>query len=69
MTDLLEQRVAATPDRVLFATPNGDGWNDMTATEFRSRVIGVAKGLAAAGVQPGDRIGFMCKTSFEWRCV
>ena len=69
VTDLLEQRVAATPDRVLFATPNGDGWNDMTAAEFRSRVIGVAKGLAAAGVQPGDRIGFMCKTSFEWSLV
>lgn len=69
VTDLLEQRVAATPDRVLFATPNGDGWNDMTAAEFRSRVIGVAKGFAAAGVQPGDRIGFMCKTSFEWSLV
>ena len=69
VTDLLEQRVAATPDRVLFATPNGDGWNDMTAAEFRSRVVGVAKGFAAAGVQPGDRIGFMCKTSFEWSLV
>jgi len=69
VTDLLEQRVAATPDRVLFATPNGDGWNDMTAAEFRSRVIGVAKGFAATGVQPGDRIGFMCKTSFEWSLV
>ena len=28
-----------------------------------------AKGFAAAGVQPGDRIGFMCKTSFEWSLV
>ena len=69
VTDLLEQRVAATPDRAIFATPDGDGWRDMTAAEFRARVVAVAKGLAAAGVQPGDRIGFMCKTSFEWSLI
>jgi len=69
ITDLLEQRVAATPDRVLFATPNGEGWTDVTAAEFRTRVISLAKGFAAAGVQPGDRIGFMCKTSYEWTLV
>ena len=69
VTDLLEQRVAATPDLILFATPDGDSWNDMTAAEFRNKVVAVAKGFAAAGVQPGDRIGFMCKTSFEWSLV
>lgn len=69
VTDLLEQRVAATPDRVIFATPNGEGWTDMTAIDFRNKVVALAKGFAAAGVQPGDRIGFMCKTSFEWSLV
>ena len=69
VTDLLEQRVAATPDRVIFATPNGEGWSDMTAVQFRDKVVALAKGFAAAGVQPGDRIGFMCKTSFEWSLV
>ena len=69
VTDLLEQRVRDTPDRVLFATPNGDGWDDLTARDFRMRVIALAKGLAAAGVQPGDRIAFICKTSFEWTLV
>jgi len=69
VTDLLEQRVAATPDRAIFATPQGDGWVDVSATEFRDRVVSLAKGFAAAGVQPGDRIGFMCKTSYEWTLV
>lgn len=69
ITDLLEQRVAASPDRVLFATPAGDDWNDMTASDFRALVISVAKGLTASGVQPGDRIAFMCRTSFEWTLV
>jgi len=69
ITDLLEQRVAATPDRVIFAVPEGDGWRDLTAREFRDLVISVAKGLVAAGVQPGDRIAFICKTSFEWTLI
>ncbi|MCB1274413.1 MAG: AMP-binding protein, partial [Leucobacter sp.] len=69
ITDLLEQRVAATPDRAIFATPDGDGWKDVTAAEFRSRVIAVAKGLVADGVKPGDKIAFICRTSYEWTLV
>lgn len=69
ITDLLEQRVAATPDRALFAVPQGEGWRDIRAAEFRSQVIAIAKGLVAAGVEPGDRIAFMCKTSYEWTLV
>ena len=69
ITDLLEQRVAASPDRVIFATPDGDGWNDITATEFRRQVVALAKGFVADGVEPGDRIGFMCKTSYEWSLI
>ncbi len=69
ITDLLEQRVAATPERVIFAIPAGEGWEDVTAAQFRARVVALAKGFAAAGVQPGDRIAFMCKTSFQWTLV
>lgn len=69
ITDLLEQRVLATPDRVIFSVPAGDGWAEITASEFRERVIALAKGFVAAGVQPGDRIAFMCRTQFEWTLV
>jgi long-chain acyl-CoA synthetase len=69
ITDLLEQRVEATPDRAIFAVPQGDGWRDITASEFRAEVVALAKGLVAAGIEPGDRIAFMCKTSYEWSLV
>ncbi|MBK0421524.1 long-chain fatty acid--CoA ligase [Leucobacter sp. CSA2] len=69
ITDLLEQRVAATPDRAIFAVPDGQGWADITATEFRRQVIELAKGFAAAGIEPGERVAFMCKTSYEWTLV
>lgn len=38
----------------------------LTTTEFRDAVAAVAKGLIAAGVQPGDRVGLMSRTRFEW---
>ncbi|MGO2659922.1 AMP-dependent synthetase/ligase [Mycetocola reblochoni] len=68
-TDLLVERVARTPDRALFAVPDGDDWTDITARQFQSSVIGLAKGLIASGVEPGDRIALICKTSYEWSLI
>jgi len=55
-----------TPDLVLFSRPDGDEWRDVTATDFAELVTGVAKGLIARGVQPGDRVTLLCATRFEW---
>ena len=69
-TDLLVERVKATPDRALFALPTADGgWTDLTAADFQKKVIALAKGFVAAGIQPGDKIGMMCKTRFEWTLI
>lgn len=69
ITSLLEERVTATPDLALFAVPQGEGWRDISATEFRRQVIALAKGFIAQGIKPGDKIAFMCKTSYEWSLV
>ncbi|WP_173923860.1 long-chain fatty acid--CoA ligase [Agromyces sp. Marseille-P2726] len=69
-TDLLVQRVAATPDAVLFSLPTGDGgWSPVTTRQFYDQVIALAKGLVAAGIQPGDKIGLMSKTRYEWTLI
>lgn len=69
-TDLLVQRVAETPDSVLFSLPTGDGgWKPVTTREFHQQVIALAKGLVASGIQPGDKIGLMAKTSYEWTLI
>jgi Long-chain acyl-CoA synthetases (AMP-forming) len=70
ITDLLLDRVAKTPDDALFALPTADGgWSDVSSKEFHAQVVALAKGLVAAGVQPGDKIGFMCKVRYEWTLV
>ncbi len=68
-TDLLVDRVRETPDLVLFSLPNGDSWDPVTCAEFERQVIALAKGLVASGIQPGDKIGLLCKTRYEWTLV
>ena len=68
-TDLLVARAAATPDAALFSIPEGKGWKDVTAAEFLRQVVALSKGLVASGIQPGDMIGLMCKTRYEWSLI
>jgi len=68
-TVLLLDRVAATPDLPIFARPFGDTWQDVTATEFLDQVRALAKGFIASGIKAGDRVGFICKTSYEWSLI
>ncbi|HRN28098.1 MAG TPA: AMP-dependent synthetase/ligase [Terrimesophilobacter sp.] len=70
VTDLLVERVAETPNHPIFSIPAGDdAWKDVTAKEFLNQVTALAKGLVAAGIEPGDKVGFMCKTRYEWTLV
>jgi len=69
-TQLLMDRVSQDPDGVLFALPTPDGgWSDLTTSEFHAQVVLLAKGLMAAGIGAGDKVGFMCKTRYEWTLV
>lgn len=69
-TDLLIERVAETPDKALFALPQPDGsWKDVSSSEFLRQVVALAKGLVAAGIEPGDKIALMAKTSYEWTLI
>ncbi|HWI30472.1 MAG TPA: long-chain fatty acid--CoA ligase [Microbacterium sp.] len=69
VTDLLVERVKKTPEMPLFAVPEGAGWRDITAKEFHRQVIALAKGFIAAGIQPGDKVGFVARTTYDWTLV
>jgi long-chain acyl-CoA synthetase len=67
ITDLLEQQVLADPRRPLFARQTAPAqWTDVSSLEFRDDVRTLARGLAAAGLEPGDRVGIMAPTRYEW---
>jgi long-chain acyl-CoA synthetase len=41
-------------------------WIDVSAREFADQVSAVAKGLIAAGIEPGDRVALLSRTRYEW---
>ncbi len=45
---------------------DGDGWRSITAGEFAVDVAATAKGLLAAGIRPGERVGLLSATRYEW---
>ncbi|MEJ1086772.1 long-chain fatty acid--CoA ligase [Microbacterium sp. Mu-80] len=69
VADLLVERVRLTPDLALFGVPEGDGWRNVSAKDFETAVIALAKGFVAAGVQPGEKIGFIARTTYEWTLI
>ncbi|MER6912990.1 AMP-dependent synthetase/ligase [Streptomyces sp. NPDC000594] len=66
LTDLIRRNASQHPDVAVMGRKSGDTWTDVTATEFLAEVVAAAKGLIAAGVEPGDRVALMSRTRYEW---
>ncbi len=45
------------------------GWAPISCLQFRDEVLALARGLIAAGIEPGARIGLMSSTRYEWSLV
>ena len=66
LTNLIAERAWFEPNRIIMSRPVGEGWAQVTAREVETEVREVAKGLIAAGIQFGDRVGLMSRTRYEW---
>ena len=69
LADLPPRNAERDPSRVAFSRKQDGRWVDVTAARFNDDVRAVAKGLVAAGLQPGDRVAIMSKTRYEWTLV
>ena len=83
LTDPVWDNAETYPDAVQFLCRNpgsngssgdaggdsGGRWTDVTSRQFRDEVVATARGLIAAGVQPGERVGLMSKTRYEWTVI
>ena len=66
LTDDVVRNAQEAPAAVLFSRQTPEGWVDVTAVEFLAQVRAAAKGLAAAGIEAGDRVALLSKTRYEW---
>ncbi|MEU5216175.1 AMP-dependent synthetase/ligase [Streptomyces sp. NPDC020807] len=66
LTDLIRRNASQHPDVAVMGRKVDGVWTDVTATQFLAEVRGVAKGLIAAGIEPGDRVALLSRTRYEW---
>jgi long-chain acyl-CoA synthetase len=66
LTDLIHRNADRYPEVPVISRRRNGSWEDVSAVAFLLEVRTVAKGLVAAGVQPGDRVGLMSRTRWEW---
>ncbi len=70
LTDVVFSAASQTPDLVMLRRKTSDGaWADVTARQFSDEVRALAKGLIAAGIEAGDRVGLMSRTRYEWTLI
>src|SRR5690349_12353581 len=70
LADIVVTRAERRPGEVMLRRRTGPGeWQDVSASAFRAEVEAVAAGLVAAGLEPGDRVGLMSATRYEWTVI
>ncbi|MDX3110447.1 AMP-dependent synthetase/ligase [Nonomuraea angiospora] len=55
----LRQAAEQHPDAPAYSDPDGDGWTTLTYARARQRVLEIAAGFAALGLQPGESVALM----------
>ncbi|MGI5501786.1 AMP-dependent synthetase/ligase [Lentzea sp. CA-135723] len=66
LTDMVWANAERFGNAVSFRRQVDGTWVDITARDFAAQVMAVAKGLVAAGLELGDRVGLVSKTRYEW---
>ena len=70
IADLVVEQAQKASNPALFSRKDSTGaWQDIRATDFLADVTRLAKGLISSGVQPGQRVGIMARTRYEWSLV
>jgi long-chain acyl-CoA synthetase len=69
VTDLLLDCYRHNPSHAVYARRDASGWQNITAGHFLDQVTALAKGLIAGGLAPGDTVGVLSATRYEWTLV
>ena len=67
--DLAYRQQELFPDHNMFATKIDGEWKFTKPAEFINKTIEVSKGLVALGVKPGDKVGLVCESRYEWHVI
>jgi long-chain acyl-CoA synthetase len=66
IADLPFINATEAPEAVVLRRKEAGTWRRISAAVFAREVTAAAKGLIAAGLEPGGRVAIMCRTRYEW---
>ncbi len=66
LSDLIVRNADQAGNEVALSHRSEGTWIDITNSELLKLARASAKGLIAAGVQPGDRVAILSRTRYEW---
>lgn len=70
LTSVVERHRADSSNPLLYRRQMSPGnWQPVHAQQFHQMVTDLAKGMIASGIRPGDRVGIMSRTRFEWTVI
>ncbi|MGW8944340.1 AMP-dependent synthetase/ligase [Streptomyces koyangensis] len=67
LADIPFDNAREAPGEAVLSRKDGAGrWQDLSAADFAADVLALARGLVATGLEPGDRLAIMARTTYEW---
>lgn len=67
--DLAYRQILSFPDLLMFAYKSAGQWQMVSSRDFLEEVCAISKGLIALDVKPGDKVGLVAESRYEWHVV
>lgn len=67
--DIPHYQLDKHPNKRMFVTKNNGKWEPVSTAEFLDQVMAISKGLIGLGIQPGDMVGLVSNTRYEWNVM
>src|SRR5690606_32614103 len=67
--DLAYRQKSLYPDLAMFGTKINGTWELISSETFIIQTREISKGLIELGVQPGDKVGLVSESRYEWHII
>ena len=67
--DIPYHQLKSYPNERMFNTKRNNVWEGVSTRQFLDSAMAVSKGLIALGIQPGDMVGLVSNTRYEWNVM
>jgi len=67
--DIPQHQLNSYPNEKMFSTKTNGKWIGVSTKQFIDEAMEISKGLIALGVEPGDKIGIVSNTRYEWNVM